>query len=100
MEVGGTLLLVSTFHCQILKVVTTGFHVGKSLQDQHLALDSIAMYKVENKCRSRFMARSCSCVRVFALSGRHLNKGTSLLGILSVTGFVHYTSRQLKNFLH
>ena len=40
MEVGRTLLLVSTFHCQILKVATTGFHVGKSLQDQHLAIDS------------------------------------------------------------
>ena len=40
MEVGRTLLLVSTFHCQILKVATTGFHVGKRLQDPHLALDS------------------------------------------------------------
>ena len=60
----------------------------------------LTMYKVQNKCRSRFMASSCSCVRVFALSGRHLNKDTLFLGIRSVTGVVRCTSRQLKNSLH
>ena len=39
-------------------------------------------------------------VWVFALSGRNLNKGTLFLGILSVTGVVCCTSRQLKNSLH
>ena len=39
-------------------------------------------------------------VWIFALSGRNLNKGTLFLGILSVTGVVCCTSRQLKNPLH
>ena len=40
MEVGRTLLILSTFHCQILKVVTTGFALENFFQDQHLTLDS------------------------------------------------------------
>lgn len=43
MEVGWTLLILSTFHFQILKVVTTGFVLENVFQDQYLTPDSRCM---------------------------------------------------------